>query len=196
MLYVFPCVSILNYSHVSPRDKTNLSQLPASGSSWTMRGQDKTSWSINGWAHTRFGSPPKKSRAGQLGVGIHPVCARWCPIVPEFAKVLFLFGRFKIEFPVDISYEIIWYIGISEVNGVNQIIIAHGVHHRTGSPRFGRLNITTNCGWRVLNMIISQQLMFIEVIWLVVWNIVYFPNWKELSQLTNIFQRGRYTTNQ
>jgi hypothetical protein len=33
--------------------------------------------------------------------------------------------------------------------------------------------------------------------WLVVWNIFYVSiYWEESSQLTNIFQSGRYTTNQ
>jgi hypothetical protein len=33
-----------------------------------------------------------------------------------------------------------------------------------------------------------------KVTWLVVWNIVYFPIYRESSHLTNIFQRARSAT--
>ena len=45
--------------------------------------------------------------------------------------------------------------------------------------------------------VLLQEICTRVFIWLVVWNIFYFPiYWEEPSELTNIFQRGGPTTNQ
>ena len=152
-------------------DKTNLSQLPASvlvrlSSHASYRARIRRHGPLMAeHTHPSKAHPKKKRSWESESILFARSVVPHSPIVRQ--GVVFV-RQVQDRITVDMSYEFIWYIGISEVNGVNQIIIAHGVHHRTSSPRFGRLNTTTNCDWRVLNMIISQQLMFIEVIWLVV----------------------------